>query len=108
MIALAMVDSLDPPTDPGELDAMTRRAMALAELLMETSDEATADDPHGRLVLGLALQRTLAGFYARMSLDQEASELAPEIAGRAVRIAMDATAELAERLVRQALAEARR
>ncbi|HRY26005.1 MAG TPA: hypothetical protein P5558_16675 [Geminicoccaceae bacterium] len=99
MIALAMVDSLEPPADPAELDAVLRRAMRLAELVMATTDEATADDPFGRMVLGLALQRCLAGFYARMALDHEASELAPEIAGRAVRIAMEATAELAERLV---------
>lgn len=103
MMRLAMVDSLDPPDDPAELDAIVRRARALAELVMATTDEATADDPFARLVLGLALQRSLAGFYARMALDNEESELAPEIAGRAVRIAMEATADLAERLVREAM-----
>lgn len=100
MIDAAILDRLEPPADDAETEAIVRRARALTELVMATTDEATAEDPFARLVLGLALQRCLAGFYARISLDHEAGDLAPEIAGRAVRIAMEATAELAEHLVR--------
>lgn len=99
MIDVRMIDDLDLPADPLESESVLRRATELAEHLMATSEDATADAPRERLIIGLALQRCIAGFYARLAYDCERADLAPEIAGRAVRIAMEATADLAERLV---------
>jgi hypothetical protein len=101
MIEARMIDDLDLPTDRLECESVLRRATDLAEHIMATSEDATADTPRERLIIGLALQRCIAGFYARLAYDCERADLAPEIAGRAVRIAMEATAELAENLVRR-------